>query len=501
MSVIAAAGEPGLEPVGRLRPVVILLGVMILARAIAAAAMPLAFDEAYYWLWSKDLAFGYYDHPPMIAFVIRAGTLVFGDTPFGLRFALLLLSIAATWAVWRSARILTGCAFTAVVAALLFNLTLMVGTQALAATPDAPALATSAFFFFALAKVSETGRGRWWLVAGAVAGLGMLSKYTMPMLGTGALLWVVMVPKQRHWFSTPWPYLGALVCLLLFLPNLLWNAGNDWMSIAKQFGRVGSDDGFSLRTLGDFVAVQAALATPFIAVLMVVGLARLFVSDAARQSRLALAGWLVLPSAVYFLWHSLHGRVEGNWPSFLYPMLCVAAAVVMTPKWDASESRLTRLSRALAVPVAFAMTAIVYLQALTGIVPLSPDPLARLVGGGYADFAAEVDALRVREGAAFVLTSSHTQTGWLSFYLPSRPPVIQIDDRWRWPDQIVPDVQGPLLYVTPARRDKRRLLEPRFDDITQIGRLTRRWNGREIEDYLIYRVFGAPGPLFGNEAR
>lgn len=497
MSEIAAAQEPALGP-RRLRHVVILLGVLILARAIAAALMPLAFDEAYYWLWSKHLAAGYYDHPPMIAFVIRAGTAVFGDTPFGVRFVPLLLSVAATWAVWRSARILSGCDATAAVAALLFNLTLMIGTQALTATPDAPAVATSAFFFFALAKVSETGRGRWWLVAGVVAGLGMLSKYTMPMLGGGALLWVLMVPKQRHWLSTPWPYLGALLCLLLFLPNLLWNAGNDWASLAKQFGRVGSGGGFSLRFLGDFVAVQAALATPFIGVLMVVGLSRIFASGSARHSSLALVGWLVLPATLYFFWHSLHGRVEGNWPSFLYPMLCVAAAVAVTPRRDGISSRITRVSRVLAVPVALVMTAVVYAQVSTGIVPMTPDPLARLLAVGYAPLAAEVDALRVREGAAAILSSSYAQTGWLSFYLPSRAPVIQIDDRWRWPNQGVPDVEGPLLYVTLAKRDKRALLAARFDTITPIDHLTRRWNGRDIEEYLVYRVSGANGPLFGD---
>ena len=50
---------------------------------MAGALLPLSADEAYYWLWSRHLAAGYYDHPPAIAFVIRAGTLLFGDTPFG----------------------------------------------------------------------------------------------------------------------------------------------------------------------------------------------------------------------------------------------------------------------------------------------------------------------------------------------------------------------------------------------------------------------------------
>ena len=64
-----------------------LIAVLIVLRAVMAAQLPLSADEAYYWLWSKRLAFGYYDHPPLIAWAIRAGTSLLGDTPLGVRFA------------------------------------------------------------------------------------------------------------------------------------------------------------------------------------------------------------------------------------------------------------------------------------------------------------------------------------------------------------------------------------------------------------------------------
>ena len=80
--------------------------MLIVVRGIVAAVTPLAFDEAYYWQWSKNLAWGYYDHPPLVAFIIRAGTAIFGDTSFGVRFVPLLLSVVATIAVWRAGAIL-----------------------------------------------------------------------------------------------------------------------------------------------------------------------------------------------------------------------------------------------------------------------------------------------------------------------------------------------------------------------------------------------------------
>ena len=86
------------------------LAAIILARGLVAGLTPLSYDEAYYWLWSKTLAGGYYDHPPAIAFVIRAGTMLFGDTSLGVRFIPWLLSVAASFAVYRAGTILLASA-------------------------------------------------------------------------------------------------------------------------------------------------------------------------------------------------------------------------------------------------------------------------------------------------------------------------------------------------------------------------------------------------------
>ncbi len=156
-----------------------------MVRGIVAAVTPLAFDEAYYWQWSKNLAWGYYDHPPMIAFIIRAGTAIFGDTSLGVRFVPFLLSIVATAAVWRAGAILLGSEHAGALSALIFNAMPMIGVEMLVATPDAPGIATAAVLFYALAKLVQTGNGRWWIAAGVAAGLGLLSKYTTFFLGAG----------------------------------------------------------------------------------------------------------------------------------------------------------------------------------------------------------------------------------------------------------------------------------------------------------------------------
>src|SRR5512144_3013452 len=98
---------------------ILTVGALVLLRLVAAAFTPLTFDEAYYWTWSKHLAGGYYDHPPMVAFVIRAGTMIAGDTELGVRLVSILLALPMSYAVYRAAAILFGGARVAATAAIL----------------------------------------------------------------------------------------------------------------------------------------------------------------------------------------------------------------------------------------------------------------------------------------------------------------------------------------------------------------------------------------------
>src|SRR6516164_6440077 len=195
---------------------------LVALRLIAAAVTPITFDEAYYWMWSKSLAGGYYDHPPMVAYVIRAGTMIAGDTELGVRLVSILLALPMSYAVYRSAAILFGGARLAATATILLNVTLMAAVGTLIVTPDAPLLVASSFVLFFLAKVLETGRGAWWLAVGAAVGCALLSKYTALLFGPAILIWLVIAPRQRRWLITIWPYLGAVVSFAIFAPVILW---------------------------------------------------------------------------------------------------------------------------------------------------------------------------------------------------------------------------------------------------------------------------------------
>ncbi len=467
--------------------------ILCALRLIAGAVLPLSSDEAYYWLWSRHLAAGYYDHPPAIAFLIRAGTALFGDTSLGVRAGGIILSFVASWFVWRTGAILGRDEKVGAKACLLFNLTLMLTVESLAATPDAPSIVTAAAFCWSLAKIAETGDGRWWLAAGLAAGLGLLSKYTALFLGLGALVWLVACLPMRRSLLTPWPYAGGVLAIVLFAPNLLWNAAHGWETFLFQFGRIGGEH-VTLRFLLEFLGAQAVLATPFILVLGVMGLA----ASSWRDARAALIPAILWTSIAYFTWHSLHDRVQGNWPCFLYPLLSVAAALAVERKdWSSWRRPLARWSARMAVPLAAVLLLCGYAQALLGVVPMGrKDPLARLLAVGLPEVVSSVETLDKDAHAGALITTEYASTAWFAFYWHAHPPIVQIGEEFRWPDAPTPQAGLFLqsaLYVTEVRHDRRDLLAMHFSSIREVTRIDRQRNGIPIARYIVYQIEGLKG--------
>src|SRR5277367_2754923 len=265
------------------RNTILTVSALVLLRLVGAASTPLTFDEAYYWIWSKNLALGYYDHPPGVALVIRLGTMIAGDTELGVRLVSILLALPMSFAVYRAAAILFGGRRVAATATILLNVTLMAAVGTLIVTPDSPLLVASSFIVLCLAKVLETGRGAWWLAVGAAVGAALLSKYTALFFGPAILIWLVSVPKLRRWLISPWPYLGGVVSAAIFAPVILWNADHHWVSFLKQFGRARIED-FRPVFIGELIPTQIAFATPLVFILGTMGLYALFTRKAGASA-------------------------------------------------------------------------------------------------------------------------------------------------------------------------------------------------------------------------
>jgi 4-amino-4-deoxy-L-arabinose transferase-like glycosyltransferase len=495
-----APGLPSPFVVGPLNRIAAGIALLTLLRFVLGAVLPLAFDEAYYWLWSKHLAASYFDHPPAIAYAIRAGTSLFGDTLFGVRVVPLLASCLASWAVWRSGALLLADERGAALACLYFNLTLMVAAQAMAATPDALALAASALVLFALAKLVVSKDGRWWLAVGASGGLCLLSKYTGFFLGAGVFFWLVLTAQGRKWLVTFWPYAGGILALALFAPVIAWNAAHGWMSFKFQFGRV-TTGGLTARYFGEFLLAQAALASPFILILGGAGVAR--ASRIGRAAKpVALAAALMWPAILYFLEHATHDRVQGNWPSFVFPSFAILAAYAARENWTGRIAAPTiAVARKLAIPVAALILVLVYAEAFFGVIP-ARDPIARLTAVGFVPVADDIARMARTEHARAIVTTSYATTSWLAFYLDRKIQVVQLDEEFRWLSAPRADSglgHAPLLYVTLEQKKPLPEIVKRFSQFHLLARLERKRRGAIIDRYDVYAVSGWRGAFVGRE--
>lgn len=473
---------------------------LVALRLVAAAWTPLTFDEAYYWLWSKNLALGYYDHPPMVALVIRAGTMIAGDTEFGVRLVSILLALPMSWAVYRTAAILFGGVRVAASAALLLNVTLMVAVGTMIVTPDSPLLVASSFVLFCLAKVVETGRGAWWLAVGAAVGAALFSKYSALFFGPAILIWLLLVPKQRRWLASPWPYLGGLIAFLIFTPDIIWNADHHWVSFIKQMEDRARFADFRPSYLTELIPTQIAFATPLVFLLGAMGLYALLRRKTGASSARVLIESMFWTITLYFVEHALHARVEANWFAPVYPAFVIAAAVAAhLTRWEGREQRICDFCLRWAAPVGTLMFVALVVQANTGwLSGYRRDATVRSVGVGWRELAGQIEAVRVRVGATCVLAPDYGTTSWLAFYLPHGTCVVQPTQRIRWvnmPQPSAAELEGPLLYVDDARPGEPPYLKARFSKVERIAELPRRRGPLVIETYALDLASEPKGPV------
>jgi len=486
---------------GFVRGTALAVAAMVALRLVAAAVTPLTFDEAYYWTWSKHLAASYFDHPPMVALVIRLGTLIAGDTEFGVRLISVLLALPMSWATWRAAELLFGGQRLAANATLLLNATMMVSIGTVIVTPDAPLLAASCFVLYALAQVLASGRGAWWLAVGVAVGAALLSKYTALFFGPAILIWLLWVPKQRRWLRTPWPYLGGLVAFAMFTPVVLWNADHEWISFVKQLGRA-RVEGFNPGYLLELVPTQFVLATPLVYILGLMGLYALARGAGASGARV-LINAIVWTIALYFAWQATHDRVEGNWLGALYPAFAVAAAVAVTAvPWQPRAQRVADFCMRWATPVGVVMFVVLVVQANTGVLTgYRRDASVRAVGVGYPQIAAQIAAVREQTGASCVLADDYGNTAWLAFYLPKGTCVAQRNERYRWlaaPPPSPEQLAGKLLLVGETNAAAHPALRATFSRIEKVGAVERKRGPLSIDTLELDILDGAKGPVLDN---
>jgi hypothetical protein len=194
--------------------------------------------------------------------------------------------------------------------------------------------------------------------------------------------------------------------------------------------------------------------------------------------------------ALYFVWHSLHARVEANWFAPVYPPFVIAAAVAaQLVSWPRRPQTLADVCLRWAAPVGIVMFAALIVQANTGVLTgFRRDATVRSVGVGWRALAGEIEAVRARTGATCLLVPDYGTTSWLTFYMPRGTCVVQPDQRIRWVNMGEPDaakLAGPLLYVDEVRPWQSPYLKEHFAQVERLAELPRKRGPLVIETYAL----------------
>jgi 4-amino-4-deoxy-L-arabinose transferase-like glycosyltransferase len=209
----------------------VILFIVTLWRIFGALETPVLRDEAYYFLWGKEIALGYFDHPPFVAFMATTARISNESWFFGRLGNLIVATIALffTASLFKKAGLKDKGAW--LCAMILANFTIGGLTYGFILTPDTGLLLGWVIGLHEAISAIQGKRKRW-ITAGLATGIGLLSKYTMALIGP-VFIWAIM-KRDPKVIKTPWPYAGAMAAILLFLPNLIWNYNHGWITIKYQ---------------------------------------------------------------------------------------------------------------------------------------------------------------------------------------------------------------------------------------------------------------------------
>jgi 4-amino-4-deoxy-L-arabinose transferase-like glycosyltransferase len=372
----------------------------------------------------------------VIAAGIRLFCDLFGQTPLGIRFGVILITAAMQGFIYLLARDLYGekAAFYSL---LLLSFTPLATAGGFISTYD-PYLVFfwCASLYYLSRAMLFSGKYAWGL-AGLLLGFGMLSKHTIILLVPCLLIFFLMQKGQRRWLVSPYPWVAFLIGLLVFSPNLLWQSHHQWMTfdhLIHLTEHARSQDIF--KRIGDYIGSQAALLTPFMFIAFV---ASIFIpfrylkdKNAEKEAFLVAFG---APVLIFFLIVAFKTRVQGNWavcgwitPTILYTHRVLNWVPVNMFKWKSAVY--TWQFAALSLLTSFFLTFIVCFPSLRmqiGI-HISPrmDQLNRLYGGKDLGVAAGImrRELEKKTGKNVVVgAATYDNASRLAFYLPGQPHV------------------------------------------------------------------------------
>lgn len=447
---------------------------------IGNAFLPLHPDEAYYWLWSRHLALSYFDHPPMVAYVIKLFTLP-GHGEFFVRLGAVAAMSGIAVLIYRLGRDMFDTA-TAEAATVIFLFLPLTQAGYTVMTPDTPLGFFWALTLYLFYRGVLRRQPTLLYLAGVASGLMLLSKYSGVLLLAGLFLYLLFTRRQelgrRH------IYIALVLAVVVFLPVLVWNGQHDWASFRFQFAHgVVAEKALDLKALGLFLAGQFGVANPVFWPALLI-LAGKNMRQTLRDERLALLFWPCTFTLLFFAYNALFKEANANWPAPAY-----ISGSILLAYW----LRTLRWRRGLVAAGVIVTVALTLMVRLPGLFPFLP-PSAVLKSQFDGNDIVFRQAGRDVPPGVPVLSDSYQNASLAAYYLPGQPSVYIVTpsrpsqfDYWPRPSR---DKLGQAVFI--GEGDDRVALAQAFDKVVPADVVVYR-NRNISKTYRVYRCYGYRG--------
>ncbi len=475
--------------------VIVAILAFIVCQLWYSTRLELVGDEAYYWLWSRRLDICYLDKGPVIAWLIAAGTSLFGQTVLGIRFFAVLLSAATGLGIYLLARRLFSRQV-ALWALLLAGITPLFAVGAILMTVDTPYI-----FFWTLAALTfwwAKGSQRLgpWALTGALVGLGMLSKYTGAFQLISFTLFCTLHPDSRRHLGRRTFWTMILVAGLCLLPVLYWNWVHGWPTVRFLFHRGALDQGahFSAVNALIFLGGQAGVVSPLLFIMLILVACWPGLTKQGKRTEVIYLLTLFAPLFLFYLFLSFQKTSQANWAAAAY----VSGLILLAAKWHNLATRFAwaKWLAAAALAIAFMETAALHQTSWLHLPP-GKDPLDR--ARGWHDLAAQIHSLQTETGAHVVIADKYMTAALLSFYLPGQPTTFMpvssapYNQILLWPGYEQAGTKDGALFVSDSTRVPASLEED-FPNIELLRKIVTTEGGRSIKCFYTFLCLRTPPP-------
>ena len=381
------------------------------ASSIYNAYLPIHGDEAYYWMWSHHIQAGYYDHPPMIAYIIYFSNFISQDE-WGVRLVNIFSMSLASLYIYKLTKLISD-EKTALTAILIFSSVILTHAGFIFATPDAPlTLFWTLGLYYTYKAFFEEKRMDFFL-AGLFLGAMMLSKYSAILFVFVILIFALI--KKRSLFLNANFYLAIFTSLLVIAPMLYWNYQHDWISFLFQIGH-GTTESFDIQPwlIFEFVSSQFGVFSPVFAAVLFYFLIKekLYFKD-DKLFLLALSTALPI---LFFLYKSFYMSMAPSYSAPAYIGGAVLLAIIIQRR-ELHKTFKVGLVIAIVLTLIARFVLMAYLPEVQRFMYKTKEVVAQF-------------QTHAKEGDHFY--GAHlTTTAYLKFFLPGHPDTdLATDDRY-----------------------------------------------------------------------